>query len=181
MKRMSQLFAVLALLSVSVPVLAQPAPASAPVAAAVAKAPAPVKVAVAPVALPASQPAVAPAPTPTPDAGVAQVVIKYLIDLALFLVLGLVSVLVKVLAKKYGFEAQAAMINDVLLKATGYAEQMAVKKLKLDGKPTPSAEKMKLALDFANKLAVEYKLPQKAATWWEDKLEGWLGSQKVSG
>lgn len=192
MKRMSQLLAVLMLVSFVAPSFAQPAPASAPVVT-VARAPvaapasakaavaAPVKAAVAvPAPLPASQPAVV-APGAPGEASMTQVILKYVLDLFLLVVLALVSVLVKVLAKKYGFEAQAAMINDVLTKATGYAEQMASKKLKLDGKPTESAEKMKLALDFATKMAAEYKLGQKGAAWWEDKLEGWLGTKKVSG
>lgn len=209
MKRISQFLVVLAFLSFTVPTYAQqpaPAPAKAPVvtvtkapaapvaapAAPVAAVPAPA----APVALPvapkaptvaasptasASQPTVTTTTTTTTEVGVGKMLLKYAIDLFLLIALALVSVLIKVLAKKFGFEAQTAMINDVLMKATGYAEQMAVKKLKLDGKFTPGAEKMKLALDLAIKMAQEYKLGQKGAAWWEDKLEGWLGTKKVSG
>lgn len=197
MKRISQFLAVLAFLSFAVPTYAQqpaPVPAKAPVvtvtkapaapvaapAAPVAAVPAPTALPAAPKVAPASQPAVV-APAASGEVGVGKMLLKYAIDLFLLIALAMVSVLVKVLAKKFGFEAQTQMINDVLLKATGYAEQMAVKKLKLDGKPTPSAEKMKLALDFAVKMAQEYKLGQKGAAWWEDKLEGWLGTKKVSG
>jgi len=158
------------------PVAAVPAP-TAP--AALPLAPAAPLAAASPIAS-ASQPAVV-APVAPGEVGVGKMLLKYAIDLFLLIALALVSVLVKVLAKKFGFEAQAAMINDVLAKATGFAEQMAVKKLKLDGKPTPSAEKMKMALDLAVKMAQEYKLGQKGAAWWEDKLEGWLGTKKVSG
>ncbi len=138
---------------------------------------------------PASQPAVAapvaaPAPkaaeTPAPqlEAKWWQVLLKHLLEL-IFAVLGiLVTGFVTVLLKKYGFEAQAGKVNDILERARGYAEQLSIKKLKLDGKPVPSAEKMELAIQFAQKLAEEYKVQAKGKEWWEGKLESWMGMKK---
>jgi len=94
-----------------------------------------------------------------------------------FLILGLMATaLVRVLMKKYGFEEQSGKVNDLLTKAIGFAEQKALKASKLEeGKMTSSAEKMKMAIEFAQGLAKEYKLPEKGSEWWEDKLESWLG------
>jgi hypothetical protein len=97
-----------------------------------------------------------------------------------FLILGLMATaLVRVLMKKYGFEEQSGKINDLLTKALGFAEQKALKASKLEeGKLTSGAEKMEMAIKFAQGLAKDYKLPEKGSDWWEDKLESWLGVQK---
>lgn len=94
-----------------------------------------------------------------------------------FLILGLMATaLVRVLMKKYGFEEQSGKVNDLLTKAIGFAEQKALKASKLeDGKMTSGAEKMKMAIEFAQGMAKEYKLPEKGSEWWEAKLESWLG------
>lgn len=93
-----------------------------------------------------------------------------------FAILGIMATaFVTVLLKKFGFESQTAKINDVLDRAIGFAEQKSTKALKLDGKPDSSATKMNMAVNFAVQMAKEYKLPDKGKTWWEDKLESWLG------
>jgi hypothetical protein len=99
-----------------------------------------------------------------------------------FAILGLLlSGLVTVLMKKYGFEAQSAKVNELLSKAVGYAEQKALAASKLEeGKVTPGAEKMELAIQFAEKMAADYKLPKKGKDWWEDRLESWLGVKNGS-
>ena len=98
-----------------------------------------------------------------------------------FLVLGLMATaLVRVMMKKYGFEEQSGKVNDVLTKAIGFAEQWSLKKMKMNGEAAPGgAKKMEMAVDFAKKLAEEYKLPDKGTDWWEHKLEGWLGVDKA--
>lgn len=147
-----------------------------------------VKVTSAKVTVPATQPAsvAAPvAPTEAPKATEAsapqleakwwQVLLKHLLEL-IFAVLGILATgFVTVLLKKYGFEVQTGQVNDILERARGYAEQLSIKKLKLDGKPVPSAEKMGLAIQFAQKLAEEYKIKDKGKEWWEGKLESWMG------
>lgn len=97
-----------------------------------------------------------------------------------FTLLGLLlSGLVTVLMRKYGFEAQSAKANELLGKAIGYAEQKAVKAAKLEeGKKTSGAEKMELAVQFAEKLSKDYKLQKKGKDWWEDNLESWMGVKK---
>ena len=106
--------------------------------------------------------------------------LKHLMELV-FLVLGLMAMaLVRVMMKKYGFEEQSGKVNDVLMKAIGFAEQWSINKAKLEGEAAPgSAQKMEMAVDFAKKLADEYKLPKKGSDWWEHKLEGWLGIDKA--
>jgi hypothetical protein len=108
-----------------------------------------------------------------------QLLIKHALELV-FLVLGLMATaFVRVLGKKYGFADYTEKLNDVLTRATAYAEQAAAKALKVDGKPMESAKKLELALGFAEELAKDYKLPQKGNDWWEGKLESWLGIEKV--
>lgn len=139
---------------------------------------------------PASQPAVAaPAAAPTVSKAVEtpapqleakwwQVLLKHLLEL-IFAVLGILATgFVTVLLRKYGFENQTAQVNDILERARGYAEQLSIKKLKLDGKPVESAQKMELAIQFAQKLAEEYKVKGKGKEWWEGKLESWMGMKK---
>jgi hypothetical protein len=145
-----------------------------------------VKVTSAKVTVPATQPVAAPvasteapkaAETPAPqlEAKWWQVLLKHLLEL-IFAVLGILATgFVTVLLKKYGFEVQTNQVNDILERARGYAEQLSIKKLKLDGKPVPSAEKMGLAIQFAQKLAEEYKIKDKGKEWWEGKLESWMG------
>jgi hypothetical protein len=190
MKRTSQLFAALMLLSVTTFAQAQaqaPQPASRPISVTKVVPKAPVvasQPAKAPVLLKAELPT---APTSQPvvksdtgtGVGVGGVILNWVLQLVSLAVLALLGVLVRVLGKKFHLEAQADAINNVLAQAIGYAEQMAAKKLKVDGQPTPSGEKMRMAIDFANKMAVELGLDKKAVEWWEAKLEGWLGCQKV--
>jgi hypothetical protein len=97
-----------------------------------------------------------------------------------FLILSLMAAaLVRVLMRKYGFDEHSAKVNDILMRATGYAEQKALSASKLEeGKKTPGAEKMELAVQFAQKLAKDYKVKDKGSAWWEEKLESWLGVQK---
>jgi len=138
---------------------------------------------------PASQPVVAPtgastvvvpkAPEPTQlEAKWWQLLLKHLLELV-FVILGILATgFVTVLMKKYGFESQTAQVNDILERARGYAEQLSIKKFKLDGKPVEPAQKMELAIQFAQKLAEEYKLGDKGKVWWEGKIESWMGMEK---
>jgi len=183
MKRIVQCLAVLMFLSVALPAYSQPVASQPAPTVTVTKtaAPAPVPVKVEPAKAAASQPVAAPAASAPAEVSIGKAALDYGLQLLGIIVLALLGGLARVLMKKYGLEAQSALVNDILEKAVGYAEQTAHKKLKLDGKPTPSAEKMKLAIDFAGKMAQEYKIKDKGAGWWEDKLEGWLGTKKVSG
>ena len=107
-----------------------------------------------------------------------QVLLRHLMELV-FTVLGIMATAtVTVLFRKYGFEAQASKVNEVLDKATGFAEQWSVKKLKLEGKPAEGVAKLEMAVKMAQALAKDYKLPARSSGWWEDRLESWLGSKK---
>lgn len=107
--------------------------------------------------------------------------LSHLMKLGFLLLSLLASGLITVLMKKYGFEDQSAKVNELLGKAVGYAEQKAIKAAKLEeGKKTSGAEKMNLAVQFAQKMAGDYKLKEKGSDWWEDKLESWLGLNGTS-
>ena len=197
MKKCKILLAGLVLLFLIAPAqtVAQQPPAATPAATAPAATPAPVATvpaATAPVVTvtqpvvtttpaAAATPAAAPVPVvvaPTYEQAWWQLLLKHLIELLFFIITGMAVVFIRVLSKKFHFEDQSAKINDVLARASGYAEQKSLNAAKLDGKPTPGAEKLKLATTFATSLAKEYKLADKGADWWEDKLESWLGVGK---
>ncbi len=103
-----------------------------------------------------------------------QVLLSHVMELAFAVVGIMVSAFITVLLKKYGFESQTTKINDVLDRAIGWAEQKSKKAAKFDGKPIDSGAKMDLAIEFAEKLAKEYKIADKGVGWWEGKLESWL-------
>lgn len=130
-----------------------------------------------------TKPAVEPkpaAPTAAPELSWWKVGLANLMKLGFLLLTLMATAFVRVLMKKYGFEEQTAKVDDVLKKAAGFAEQWAIKKVKLDGEAAPGgAKKMEMAVDFAKKLAVEYKIKDKGSDWWEHKLESWLGAEKA--
>lgn len=104
-----------------------------------------------------------------------QLLLEHLMELV-FTLLGLMgTALVTVLFKKYKFQDHTERVNDLLDRAVGFAEQKSKKAAKLEGDPIGSAEKLEVAIQFAQSLAKEYKLPKKGKDWWEDKLEAWLG------
>ena len=123
-------------------------------------------------------------PAPAPQAEVQQVVwwkvlVQHAMELGFLILTLMATVFVRVLGKKYGFAAYTDQVNSVLEKATNYAEQKAVAAAKLEeGKVTSGAEKMKLAISFAQKLGEDYKIKNKGEEWWEDQLEAWLGVVK---
>lgn len=104
-----------------------------------------------------------------------QLLLGHLMTLV-FSILGMVAtVFVGVLLKKYGFQTQTEKINDILTRAVGFAEQKSKQVAKLDGKPLEGAKKLELAINFALELAKDYKIREKGRSWWEDKVESWLG------
>ncbi len=123
----------------------------------------------------AEEPVVAPV-VGAEEKGYGGVVATHAIKLGFTLLSLLLSALVFVLLKKFGFEAQNSKVQDVLVKASGFAEQWSLKQAKLEGEAKPGGPaKMDKALTFALDMATEYKLPQKGKDWWENQLEGWLG------
>jgi hypothetical protein len=157
-------------------------PASAPAA----KAPVPATKAPDPATKAPEKPAeAAPAPVEKKDAPDEvkwwEVLVQHAMELG-FLILSLMATaLVRVLGKKYGFAAHTDKVNDILMRAAGYAEQKAIKAAKLEeGKKTSGAEKMELAVQFAQRLAADYKVKDKGSVWWEEKLEAWLGVENGS-
>ncbi len=108
-----------------------------------------------------------------------EVLVKHAMELGFLLLSLVIAAFVRVLGKKYGFMDHTDKVNDILQRAVGYAEQKAVKATKLEeGKQTSGAEKMQLAVQFAEKLAVDYKVKEKGTSWWEEKLESWLGVER---
>ena len=128
---------------------------------------APVKAVIAPVV-----------PVVKEEIGMGGVVLRSIIEGLFGLVLIMISALIRVVMKKFGFEAEASKVNDIVSKAISFAEQKSLTALKVSGAPMKSAEKMELAIKFAKSIAEDYKLPQKGSDWWENKVESWLGAGK---
>lgn len=125
-----------------------------------------------------AQPVAGNANQPAKEVGVVKTGLKYLVEGLFALVLTLLSGLVTVLMRKWGLESQANRVNELLDHAVNFAKQKAIGAMKAEGKLTPNAEKMKMAIEFAQKMAKDYKLKDKGASWWEERLESWIGKRK---
>jgi len=125
-----------------------------------------------------AQPVAGNANQPTKEVGVVKTGLKYLVEGLFALVLTLLSGLVTVLMRKFGLESQSKRVNELLEHAVNFAKQKAIGAMKAEGKLTPNAEKMKTAIEYAQKMARDFKLKDKGSAWWEDRLESWIGKRK---
>ncbi len=159
--------------------VATPAPAPAPAAA-----PAAAPKETAPTSAPAAT--TAPAAEPAPEAEVKaeqqqwwQVLLAELLKLFLVIFVPVLSTVIVSLLKRWKINVEFEQVNSIATKAAGWAEQKALAALKEGKEKTAGAEKMKLALDFANGLAAQYKLSAKATEKLQDLIESALGQEKV--
>lgn len=136
---------------------------------------------------PASQPAAAPtgddSATATAQAPEKQdwwqVLLAELLKLFLVIFVPVLSTLIVSLLKRWKINVEFEQVNSIATKAAGWAEQKALSALKEGKEKTSGAEKMKLALDFANGLANQYKLSAKATEKLQDLIESALGQEVV--
>lgn len=122
--------------------------------------------------LPAATAPTATTPTVAADQQVFwQVLLSELLKVFLVIFVPVLSTLVVSLLRRWKVNIEYQQVASIAEKAAGWAEHKALAALK-EGKPkTPGAEKMKLALDFANGLAAQYKLPSKATTKLQELIE----------
>lgn len=157
---------------------AAPAPAAAP-AAAPKDVPASQPTAAAPTVTD-DKPAAEAAPAPAPEQqGWWQVLLAELLKLFLVIFVPVLSTLIVSLLKRWKINVEFEQVNSIATKAAGWAEQKALSALKEGKEKTSGAEKMKLALDFANGLANQYKLSAKATEKLQDLIESALGQEVV--
>jgi hypothetical protein len=158
---------------------ATPAPAAAPGATSdVAPAPA----AAAPAAAPAAatdKPAAEVKPAEPEKQVWWQVLLAELLKLFLVIFVPVLSTLIVSLLRRWKINVEFEQVNSIAVKATGWAEQKALSALKEGKEKTGGADKMKLALDFGNGLANQYKLSAKATEKLQDLIESALGQEKV--
>ncbi len=148
---------------------------------------------------PATKAAVAPATAPsvatTPKADVSkatvkaepvpekqdwwQVLLAELLKLFALIAVPVLSTVVVSLLKRWKINVEFEQVNKIATAAAGWAEQKALSALKEDKKKTSGGDKMKMALDFANGMAKQYKLPSKATTKLQELIESSLGQEKV--
>jgi len=157
---------------------------------------APTAPAAAPAAVPApaptSQPAkaaapaeaaapVAPAPEPAAPLGQSwwMVLLAELLKAFTAIFVPVISFFVVTLLRRWKIKLEHEQVEKIAVSAAGWAEQKALVALKDGGKQTAGGEKMKMALDFANGLASQYKLKSKATTQLEALIESGLGAKKL--
>jgi hypothetical protein len=108
-----------------------------------------------------------------------QVLLAELLKIFLVIFVPVLSTLIVSLLRRWKINVEFAQVNDIATKAAGWAEQKALSALKEGKEKTSGGDKMKLALDFANGLANQYKLSSKATEKLQDLIESALGQEKV--
>lgn len=107
------------------------------------------------------------------------VLLAFLIKAFVAIAVPVLTATIVALANRWKLKLEHDKVQTIAAAAVGFAEQKALNALK-DGKDkTPGAEKLKLALDFANGLAEQYKLKQKAADKLSDLIEAALGKHNM--
>lgn len=108
-----------------------------------------------------------------------QVLLAELLKLFLVIFVPVLSTVIVSLLRRWKINVEFDQVNSIATKAAGWAEQKALAALKEGNEKTGGAEKMKMALDFANGLANQYKLSAKATEKLQDLIESALGQEKV--
>lgn len=108
-----------------------------------------------------------------------QVLLAELLKLFLVIFVPVLSTLIVTLLRRWKINVEFEQVNSIATKAAGWAEQKALAALKEGKEKTGGAEKMKMALDFANGMANQYKLSAKATEKLQDLIESSLGQEKV--
>jgi hypothetical protein len=108
-----------------------------------------------------------------------QVLVSELLKVFVIIAVPVLSTLVAVLLKRWGVKIETEQVEKLAAAAAGWAEQKALEALK-EGKPKSSgAEKMKTALDFAEKMVDQYGLKKKAIGKLSELIEAHLGKEQV--
>jgi len=108
-----------------------------------------------------------------------QVALAELLNLFLVIFVPVLSTLIVTLLRRWKINVEFEQVNSIAVKAAGWAEQKALVALKEGMGKTPGGDKMKLALDFANGLADQYKLSAKATAKLQELIESSLGQEKM--
>jgi len=108
-----------------------------------------------------------------------QVLVSELLKVFVIIAVPVLSTLVAVLLRRWGVKIETEQVEKLAAAAAGWAEQKALEALK-EGKPKSSgAEKMKTALDFAEKMVDQYGLKKKAIGKLSELIEAHLGKEQV--
>jgi hypothetical protein len=109
-----------------------------------------------------------------------QVLLMFLIKASLAIAGPVLSVLVVTLLRRWKINLEYDQVNKLVSAAAGFAEQKSAIALKEGAQKTSGAEKLKLALDFADSLAKQYKLSAKATSKLTELIESHLGQAKLT-
>jgi len=108
-----------------------------------------------------------------------QVLVAEITKITVAIFTPVLGMLIMFLLRRIGFKIQLEKAQSIASMAVGYGEQLALKTLKEGCKKTPGAKKMKIAVDFANALASQYKLKKMATERMQSLIEAKLGEKKV--
>jgi len=108
-----------------------------------------------------------------------QVLLAELLKLFLVIAVPVLSTVVTSLLKRWNINVQQDQVQKIATTAAGWAEQKALAALKEGKDRTSGADKMKMALDFANGLADQYKLKAQLTAKLQDLIESALGQEKI--
>jgi len=108
-----------------------------------------------------------------------QVLVAEITKVAVAIFTPVLGMLAFVLMRRWGLKIDLEKANSIASWATGYGEQKALNALKEGKEKTSGADKMKMALDFANGMANQYRLPKRASESLEKLIEANLGGKKV--
>lgn len=100
-----------------------------------------------------------------------QALLVFVIEFALAVGVPVIVILITLLLRRWGINVEQDQVKNIAEQAADFAEKKAKAALKADGKKTPGAEKMLLALNFAKDLADQYKLSEKATKKMQGMIE----------
>lgn len=108
-----------------------------------------------------------------------QTLLSELLKVFVLIAVPVLTALIVILLKRGGMKIDSEQIEKLAGAAAGWAEQKALEALK-DGKPkTSGADKMKLAIDFANGAVGQYGLKKKAIGKLQELIESHLGKEQI--
>jgi len=107
-----------------------------------------------------------------------ETLLAHLLEAFVLIAVPVLSTLVIQLLKRWNIKLQYETVVDIAQKGAGWAEQIALKRLK-DGAQTPSAQKLDDALKFGRGIAEQQKLSKKAIEKLQELIEASLGGEKL--
>jgi len=108
-----------------------------------------------------------------------QVLVSALINLFITFAIPIIVIVLYRISERYKIGIEQDQIDKIVTTAAGWAEEKASQALNKNGKKTPGAEKLDMAVTFALQLAKQFKLQEKATKGIDDLITAKLGQKKI--